>query len=83
MRWALLFVFVLTGCGTTVDLGGSGPDAAVVDATTCGSLVSPTTPANCVACDKDASDCQANGCYGGYWCDLDAADCRYPPSSCP
>ena len=83
MRFELIALFALVGCGTTVDLGGTGAPDSSVDATSCGSLIAPATPATCVACDKDASDCQPNGCYGGYWCDVDASDCRYPPSTCP
>ena len=78
-----LFLIPLLGCGTVVDLGGTGAPDGSVDATICGTLVAPTTPANCFACYRDASGCQPNGCYGGYWCNVDAGDCRYPPSSCP
>jgi hypothetical protein len=71
-------------CGTDVDLGGGGPaspDGGTV--TSCGNLVAPSIDAGCRACDKTASDCQANGCYGGYWCDVAITDCHVPPKTCP
>lgn len=76
----LALAAALAGCGTDVDLGGAG---ARVDATQCGDLVGPTTDAQCRACNKDAGDCQPNGCYGGYWCNVVTVDCHTPPQTCP
>jgi hypothetical protein len=79
-----LFAATLLACGTDVDLGGTaGPDDASVDATQCGNLVAPGVTAGCRACDRDAADCQQNGCYGGYWCDTVIADCHVAPKTCP
>ena len=80
MKLALVLALALAGCGTDVDLGGSGGDGSV---TQCGDLVAPVIEAGCRACSKDAADCQPNGCYGGYWCNVTATDCRQPPASCP
>lgn len=49
----------------------------------CGTLESPTTVAACRSCDKDDKDCQANGCYGGWWCNTVSNRCRKPPATCP
>jgi hypothetical protein len=80
----LFFLVFLLACSTDVDLGGTTTsDAATIDAAQCGDLVAPSTKADCHACNPDASDCQPNGCYGGYWCFPDASDCRSPPVTCP
>jgi hypothetical protein len=49
----------------------------------CGSLNGPSIASSCEACGKYSNDCQANGCYGGYWCDESIRDCQPPPTSCP
>jgi hypothetical protein len=59
----------------------SSPDGAVLDH--CGALNGPTVPSQCKACGKFSNDCQANGCYGGYWCNESERDCGPPPKSCP
>ena len=52
-------------------------------ATSCGSLVDPTTPASCTSCGTGKTHpCQANGCYGGWWCDMSTDRCQTPPTSC-
>jgi hypothetical protein len=56
-------------------------DGAVLDH--CGALNGPTVPSQCKACGKFSNDCQANGCYGGYWCNEPARDCQPPPKTCP
>lgn len=45
----------------------------------CGELVGPSVDANCKGCDYD---CQANGCYGGWWCNRTTRRCQRPPKSC-
>jgi len=72
----------LVACGTDVDLGGGGGEGGL-DVTKCGDLVAPSVDAGCRACSRDASDCQANGCYGGYWCDTTSVDCHSAPLTCP
>lgn len=81
MRWAFA-LFLLTACGTDVDLGGTGA-LSVDGGVTCGSLVSPAIDAGCRACTSSSGDCQSNGCYGGYWCNVDSLDCHAPPTTCP
>ena len=56
------------------DAGSSAPPS------TCGTLVAPSTKASCSSC--SASNCQPNGCYGGWWCDTSTSKCHAPPSSC-
>jgi hypothetical protein len=85
------------GCGTCAAgtscdyLTGScvavPPDAGVPtpDGGRCGSLVSPSTAACCHSCTVGVGDCQANGCYGGWWCDAanqPSCWCRRPPTTC-
>jgi hypothetical protein len=49
----------------------------------CGVLNGPTIASECHACGKFSDDCQANGCYGGYWCNTSTRRCQRPPTSCP
>jgi hypothetical protein len=49
----------------------------------CGNLVGPDVMACCTACMKDGKPCQANGCYGGYWCKPATCGCAPPPMTCP
>lgn len=58
------------------DMGTSGGSMQ------CGSLVGPTTSAGCSSCGSSSKDCQANGCYGGWWCNTADDKCQSPPSSC-
>jgi cardiolipin synthase A/B len=53
----------------------SAPEAGPVEDSgpTCPGYASPTTSASCTGC--SGSDCQANGCYGGYWCDEKTSAC--------
>jgi hypothetical protein len=51
--------------------------------THCGVLVGPTVTASCHSCSSSSTDCQKNGCYGGYWCDTSTRDCGRPPKTCP
>ncbi len=70
--------------------GGSGGgstacaplDAGAGDPNTCGTLVGPTVKASCTSCTGTTSGghtCQANGCYGGWWCDTPTSKCHAPP----
>jgi hypothetical protein len=77
-----------SACGTAPPPGSGPPtpptgcDAGPV--TSCGSLVAPTSTASCTSCTTSTSSktCQANGCYGGWWCDTSTNKCQEPPSNC-
>ncbi len=63
-------------CPTVV--GPTGPDGGTL--AQCGALVGPSVAdAGCKACHYD---CQKNGCYGGYYCDVTTRDCTRPPTKC-
>ena len=47
----------------------------------CGTLVGPTLAASCASC-AGQSSCQANGCYGGWWCNTASNRCQAPPATC-
>ena len=76
----------LVCCGQDVDLGGAvddaGPHREAAAAPRCGPLTGPEVTADCVACARGSSGCQANGCFGGYWCHSTTHDCQKPPASC-
>jgi hypothetical protein len=57
----------------TVDSGSMG---------SCGALVPPTMTAACTSCRNGTHTCQANGCYGGWWCNTDTNRCQAPPTNC-
>ncbi len=82
----VLGVVATAGCGADVSLGGSASDAGRSSETgstdACGPLAPPDASADCRACNKGAADCQPNGCYGGYACNLTTHDCRNPLQSC-
>jgi len=52
-----------------VDAAPPGTDAGPV----CTGFAAPTTAASCNGCGDHT--CQANGCYGGYWCDTTTSEC--------
>jgi hypothetical protein len=85
VRVARFLLFALAACGTDVDLGGTAPTTGDggVPVDHCGTLVAPSVDGGCHACSASSSDCQANGCYGGYWCDTSSVDCHTPPKTCP
>lgn len=58
------------------------PDASVADAGWCGSQRGPAVPSLCHSCVADAGGCQANGCYGGWWCDEASVRCVRAPTVC-
>ena len=47
----------------------------------CTGYASPTTTATCRGCPA-ARACQANGCFGSYWCELAAIRCVARPPFC-
>jgi len=57
----------------------SDPDSSTPSGA-CSGYADPSTPATCHAC--SGSTCQANGCYGGYYCNLSTTKCVAKPSSC-
>lgn len=63
-------------CATAV--GPSSPDGAPVER--CGDLVGPSVTASCRACHQK---CQPNGCYSGWWCNVETRRCQRPPKRCP
>ena len=57
--------------------GGSGGGSEQ-----CGSLVGPDVSAGCTGCKYGGHTCQANGCWGGWWCDTSGNKCKVEPASC-
>ncbi len=70
-----------SACVPRSDVCGAAamPDAGVA-MQTCGTLVGPDAAAGCTSCSGAA--CQANGCYGGWWCNTATNRCQSPPSGC-
>ena len=60
---------------STLDAGQDG-------GTLCGTLREPNAPSTCHGCSGDAGSCQANGCFGGWWCDESVNRCARAPTSC-
>ncbi len=46
----------------------------------CGTFVGPDVVAACASC--NGAGCQANGCFGGWWCDTATDKCHGPPTNC-
>jgi hypothetical protein len=76
------------GCGDqTQDAGTSpasdagspatNPDAAASGS--CGALAPPDQSAGCHSCSAGGSNCQPNGCYGGWYCNTTTDRCQSPP----
>jgi hypothetical protein len=60
----------------------AGADGSVP--TRCGDLVAPSVSGTpCHSCTPNTSDCQPNGCYGGWWCNTYYRRCDRPPKYCP
>jgi hypothetical protein len=66
------------GGTSTVHDGGSASDAA----SSCAGYADPTTTSTCQGCGMTHT-CQANGCYGGYYCQVSNGTCHPKPASCP
>jgi hypothetical protein len=93
-----LALLAFPACSTGVDLGGSPNDGAAlhedVRADTsetgpppsCPGYAAPDATAKCNACKAGSAGCpstlQANGCYGGYYCELSHLDCKKPSDAC-
>jgi len=70
--------------GTPSD-GGSvaePADASVQMPNGCAPYVAPDQPSCCSSCTPNSGNCQANGCYGGWWCDSSQCRCHAPPTNC-
>ncbi len=63
----------------TVAETGADADAEGIE---CPGLADPHTPAACNACDPQFRDCQANGCYNGWYCNVASRYCEPPPTTC-
>lgn len=63
------------GAGSTTTSTGSGGEI-------CGSLHGPDVSGCCSSCQAGSANCQANGCYGGWWCNVDTCKCQSPPGPC-
>ena len=62
----------------------SGPEGDGGALDHCGALNGPAiTSTACHSCGRYSSDCQPNGCYGGWWCNTSTRKCQKPPSTCP
>ncbi len=49
----------------------------------CPGFADPSTGAGCTSCTTQSRpDCQANGCYGGWYCNTQTNKCQSPPSNC-
>lgn len=81
---ALLGLVSSVACGVGVDLGGSALGDAGKDTGTaaCAALAAPGTTAPCGACNKGDKNCQPNGCFNGYLCDVREQDCKPPGTAC-
>ncbi|MGH7329958.1 MAG: hypothetical protein ACREJX_16555, partial [Polyangiaceae bacterium] len=64
------------------DAGCGGPADDAGDPNQCGTLIGPSESAGCSSC-TGTTNCQANGCYGGWWCDTSTNRCQAPPTNCP
>jgi hypothetical protein len=71
------------GGNTSTCTPTTSDDAGSSDPNRCGSLVGPAETATCTACSASSSSCQANGCYGGWWCDTSSNSCHATPTNCP
>ena len=68
-------------CGPTI--GPSSDGGVEGGGGTCGTFTPPDTPSSCKSCSSDGGTrCQANGCYGGWWCDTATSRCHAPQAGC-
>jgi predicted phosphodiesterase len=68
-------------CGPMV--GPTGGDAGGgATSSMCGSLAGPDIKAGCSCTASASHGCQANGCYGGWYCNTATSKCQAPPASC-
>jgi hypothetical protein len=79
---------VVDGSATSrADASTSGTHDAAREAETidapnaCAEYAAPTVAARCHSCPA-GKVCQANGCWGDYWCNVPTVRCVMPPSGC-
>ncbi|MCK6549977.1 metallophosphoesterase [Myxococcota bacterium] len=68
-------------CGKAPELPDSGEPDPVASTDQCGPLVGPSITACCTSCTANVGTCQANGCYGGWFCNVETCQCRWAPST--
>ena len=61
--------------------GGGGSGGGSSGGGSCPGYAGPSESSCCKSC-TSGSNCQANGCYGGWYCDTSTCGCHAPPSSC-
>ena len=66
----------------TMDARADAEIETSADAIECPGLADPHTPAQCNACDPQFRDCQTNGCYNGWYCNVASRYCEPPPTTC-
>ena len=71
----------LADASTTDPRDAAREAETIVAANACADYAAPTVASRCHGCPA-GKVCQANGCWGGYWCDVPAVRCVMPPSSC-
>ena len=67
--------------GVCAPAAGPVRDGGALDR--CAELNGPSLTSPCHSCGKYSSDCQPNGCYGGWWCNTALQRCQKPPKTCP
>jgi len=78
-----LFATALSACAVGVGSPTEPSPDGGSTTTSCDGWADPGTAAACHACSASTTDCQSNGCYGGYWCDTSANKCHAtPPPGC-
>jgi hypothetical protein len=66
--------------GLCTDTGNSSDGGSTLSSGGCSGYADPTQSSCCHSCTVGGSNCQANGCYGGWYCDLNACKCQAPPN---
>lgn len=66
---------------STEDSASAVPEAAP-QTNACPGYALPNDDADCSACSQSSANCQPNGCYNGYYCELSVSKCRQKPSGC-
>jgi hypothetical protein len=78
------------GAGGSPDDAGAGSGSSSSSGSSsggtgdCGPLAPPATTASCKSCSgtSGSAACQANGCYGGWYCNTQTNTCQSAPSTC-